>query len=46
VPEQQLTQLILDRHLSPGYGDDLLGLSMALYALSDEPLGAFTLGAV
>ena len=46
VPEQQLTQLILDRHLSPGYGDDLLGLSMALYALSDGPLGAFTLGAV
>ena len=46
VPEQQLTQLILDRHSSPGYGDDLLGLSMALYALSDGPLGAFTLGAV
>ena len=46
VPEQQLTQLILDRHLSPGYGDDLLGLSMALYALSDGPLRAFTVGAV
>jgi hypothetical protein len=46
VPEEQLTQLILDRHLSPGYGDDVLGLSMALYALSDGPLGAFTLGAV
>jgi hypothetical protein len=44
VPEQQLTQLILDRHLSPAYGDDLLGLSMALYALGDGPLGAFTLG--
>jgi hypothetical protein len=46
VPEQQLTQLILDRHLSPGYGDDVLGLSMALYALSDGPLAAFTVGAV
>jgi hypothetical protein len=46
VPEEQLTRLIIDRHLSPGYGDDLLGLSMALYALSDEPLGAFTVGAV
>jgi hypothetical protein len=46
VPEQHLTQLILDRHLSPGYGDDLLGLSMALYALSDGPLRAFTLATV
>jgi hypothetical protein len=46
VPEQQLTQLILDRHLSPGYSDDVLGLSMALYALSDGPLAAFTVDAV
>jgi len=42
VPEQHLTQLILGRHLSAGYNDDLLGLSMALYALSDGPLRAFT----
>jgi hypothetical protein len=42
-PEQQLTQLILDRHLSAGYSDDLLGLSMALYALSEGPLRAFTM---
>jgi hypothetical protein len=46
VPEQHLAQLILDRHLSAGYADDLLGLSMALYALSDGPLRAFTLGTV
>jgi hypothetical protein len=46
VPEQHLKQLILDRHLSAGYSDDLLGLSMALYALSDGPLRAFTLGTV
>ena len=44
VPEQHLTQLIVDRHLSAGYSDDLLGLGMALYALSDGPLRAFTLG--
>jgi len=46
VAEEQLTQLIVDRHLSPGYGDDLLGMSMALYALSDGPLRAFTVGVV
>jgi hypothetical protein len=46
VPEQHLTQVIVDRHLSSGYGDDLLGLSMALYALADGPLRAFTLDAV
>jgi hypothetical protein len=44
VLEQHLTQLIVDRHLSAGYGDDLLGLGVALYALSDGPLKAFTLG--
>jgi hypothetical protein len=42
-PEQHLTQLILDRHLSAGYIDDVLGLSMALYALSEGPLRAFTM---
>ena len=45
VPEQYLTQLIADRHSPPGWNDDLLGLAMALYALSDGPLAAFTLGA-
>jgi hypothetical protein len=44
VLEHHLTQLIVDRHLSAGYSDDLLGLGMALYALSDGPLKAFTLG--
>ena len=45
APEQYLTQLIADRHSPPGWNDDLLGLAMALYALSDGPLAAFTLGA-
>jgi hypothetical protein len=44
-PEQQLAQLIVDRHLSSGHGNDLLGLAMALYALSDKRPTAFTLGA-
>ena len=43
--EQHLTQLIADRHSPPGWNDDVLGLAMALYALSDGPLAAFTLGA-
>ena len=45
VPEQHLARLIVDRHLSPGRSEDILGLAMAAYALSDRPLTALTLGA-
>jgi hypothetical protein len=44
--QQDLTQLISDRDLSPGRSYDLLGLGMALYALSDQPLAVFTLGTI
>jgi hypothetical protein len=41
--QQHLMQLISDRDPSAGRSYDLLGLGMALYALSDPPLSAFTL---
>ena len=44
VPEEHLTKLVSERHVNAGLNDDLLGLAMALYALSDPPLTAFTLG--
>jgi hypothetical protein len=45
VPEEQLKTLLSERHVNAGLDDDLLGLAMALYALSDPPLTALTLGA-
>jgi hypothetical protein len=41
--EEQLTQLIFDRHVVTDQYDDVLGLSMALYALGGRP-GAFIVG--
>jgi hypothetical protein len=44
VAEQHLTQLVADRYVDTDPNDDLLGLAMASYALSDRPLTAFALG--
>jgi hypothetical protein len=45
VLEPHLTTLLSERPLDGGRSEDLLGLAMALYALSDRPPAAFTLGA-
>ena len=45
VPEEHLKTLLSERDLNAGLNDDLLGLAMALYALSDPPLTALALGA-
>ena len=44
VAEQHLTNLLTRRYVNTEPNDDLLGLAMAAYALSDRPLTAFTLG--
>jgi hypothetical protein len=42
VLERHLTDLIVDRYVSTNPHNNVLGLAMALYALSDRPLAAFT----
>lgn len=45
-PEQELMKLVSQAHADMEMDRDLLGLAMALYALSDRPMNSFTVNTV